>query len=1611
MAYSDYSPRFFFRFESQAGREFRIDIKKYGYTGAVEQRPLGRTPVLKREHGDNGIYGTSLEIYAECHTDGEFAELYTSSAREFLVELSEVAATTTVIWRGFITPELYAEPEVAPPYDVQIIATDGFGELKLYDFVTQGRVSLYAHLSSILAFSGLTVSQSNIIVVNSLACTTPSISADSLLTGTYVDLDHLAGESAYDVLERILASLHMCITRFADKWVLYRESDIAVSGGSIAAKTAAGVSVTLPAVAYGSMTQTQWYPVGRIDTDIEPAKNAISVAYPFEMRESMFTNPNLPSGTGWTYPVQTVDNNNHYVEWMHVGGGEMRPILYNVLDKGAVSIYQDINVVQYDGNLLLRLLTMQFGNYKKGYTVYFSLKLTGTETYWLKLHNNGYCTWETSEEENSYDGELLSGYTASTQIPVSAFNSHEFGIPGLPVSGTLRITITSKYKGFISSDPGYFYLGGVFLTQTTVPGFKDNIVIDNDARGSAGDVDIAFGDAPYVPNATMNIRNILTGSNITATSEWATSRFSGEFLSVIAMDYALGVSLPRLRARGTLNVPATGSIPFAIVNPDGIAMLIQTMDWKIVTDDLEIEALSLPAAAMEIVSSTVSEMTPQEAESHGGLSGGSGGSSSSSSSFLSGPKLFEEIDNLEGDIIGAKALYDLYIIQSTGSGSGSGSGSGDGEVLKDVSDILRHLSLRVITPQDADPYTVLVSDITIASEKNVVAGGVGDGSGGTGGGSLASLADVTLTSPQVGDTLVFDSTNHWVNVPLNLNALADVDVGTPAPGQALLWNATLGKWIPGTVQGSGGGGTGSISVVGLTMPTGFTVTGSPLTTDGTIAVTMATGYAIPTTDYLSLFSFNKSGNTITTIKPNYSMILGTSQLPLSLSVFGGASVKSLVCSTATQTSENSVGTAASPWYAIYGTTLYEGGQSLANKYQAKLPSGTTNGQVLTWNGSAWVAGNGGGSGEVNVIESISVNGTTQTVDSNKNVNITVPTTLAQLSADATHRLVTDTEKSTWNAKQAALPNGTTNGQVLTWNSGAWVAGNAGSGGEVNIINSISVNGTNVAPDADKNVNIVVPAAQIQSDWNQTSTTAKDYIKNKPTIPTVGAGVLTIKMNGSSKGTFSANATAAVEIDLGTVVTSLSGYATESWVTNKGYITSAALSGYATETWVTNKGYLTAHQSLGLFAGQASGTSNYETSDPYIILTGGGTNKGAVRLKGAGSVTVSSDANGVVTITGSGSGPGTIPAADANTLGGIKLGFTSASRNFGVAVDENNRAYVSVPDTSVSVPSTVPTIGTSDTTLATVGGTAIKAKIASYLLASDFTAANIVSTLGTTAVNRATADASGNTITSAYLRKNTDDTMAGNLAIGTSSSSKKLTIYGTTSAALTIYGSGSTYSTNIYRDSSALQVSGAVSLGGATSIGGNTSIAGTLTVGSTSSAKTATFCGSAGSTTPAVTIKGGSTSSNSVDLYIASGVLNITKAIKVAGNISATGNVVAGVSSDRRLKKDIRSITLTEAADLLSVLNPVVFHWNEKAAELGELHGVARGFLADEYLALLPNAGRKIWGEYDAIDYNQVIPYLVAGWQQQNLRIRILEDEIAVLKEENQRLNRRMRDVV
>ena len=68
-------------------------------------------------------------------------------------------------------------------------------------------------------------------------------------------------------------------------------------------------------------------------------------------------------------------------------------------------------------------------------------------------------------------------------------------------------------------------------------------------------------------------------------------------------------------------------------------------------------------------------------------------------------------------------------------------------------------------------------------------------------------------------------------------------------------------------------------------------------------------------------------------------------------------------------------------------------------------------------------------------------------------------------------------------------------------------------------------------------------------------------------------------------------------------TSLTGYATEQWVSEKGYITSTALTGYATESWVKDQGYLTSHQDLSSYATKSwVSDQGYLTSVPSGYAT-------------------------------------------------------------------------------------------------------------------------------------------------------------------------------------------------------------------------------------------------------------------------------------------------------------------------------------------------------------------------------------------------------------------------
>lgn len=1299
-----YGTKYRFIFDSLAGTSFRIDIQKDGYSGSIIQRALGQAPHLRRDSAQNGICGTSLEIYAECSTDGEFAELYTTNARGYKALLQMyLSGSWSTIWAGFVSPELYSEPEIAPPYDVCITAVDGLGELKMYDFPANGRQSLRTHLQTILAYTGLDTYATDIISVSSLRGTSPTIPAATMLANTYVNLDHLSDGNCYEALQAIMQTLHMTITRYNNKWLLIRDSDVAVSGGAIAARNASGTSVSLPVAQYTSMTLGNWWPVGQMETEIVPAKKQVIVGYPYRVAESLFTNPetanpycgvqpppiNVDDCPGWSSigVVKSYDAGSAFYG-NHALIGKLQQTIA-VESQGSFSAPDQMQLV-----LKLAGIGLVSGPNSAKIRVKVFMSTNSSTGPWLKKkkYGDGETDVEWVTTDSYFELTVPVGYYSGP--PDLSYTEFPIILPYVP-GGNLTIQLDGSEAG----NNIRFSVGGAYLTKPTINGYQDVINIDNSARDSEEDIELSFGDSPYTANALASVLNIMSDGSDNLTTEWATAQFTGEFLSVIAMDYALGVALPRLKARGTINVPRDSVVPAAFLNPDGIPMLFDTWDWNLFDDEVDVNMTSIPAAEVTIDTETITQLTDEQAAAYTGGTGGGSGGSGGYPAPTPGQNFFVAVEE-DAETVGAHALYDIYIEQDP---------EEEEPELKNTSEILRHLRLETVTDALGNESTVLVTDITFASEKNTVAGWIGSGGGGgTVTGSLATLADVTLGTLSDGDILRYDTlTSHWVNTPLalSLGDLTNVELGTPSNGQALVYDSTAGEWKPGNVSGGG-----------VTVVSSDATIGTSLTTLGTID---GTAIKAKIASYLLASNFT-AANIVSTL---------------------GAT-------------------------AVNRATGDADGNTIKNYYAAGM-------NVVTSGGSK-------------ILRIINANGTTlNSVD----------------------------------------------GSDL-----------------VDIIGNTPVNRAT----ADKN----------------------------------GNDITTTYLTSSA----------------------ISDMATKTWVGQQGFLTSSSISDMATKTWVGQQGFLT-----------STDLSGYMLAADY---TGSGT-------------------SAVNRAVGDGDGN--------NIKATYAAGFEKAS--------DGHSGYL-------------------------LRITNKNAQTISYVEGTD-----LVAVIGANAVARATADGDGNTIKTSYLRKDIDDTMSANLTIGANGSTKTLMVY----------GSG-TFSTTL-------------------NVGSDATIGGNVTIGAqtgTTTAKTLTIYGRNNSTTPALTIVGvvSSSSRYATSIWRDASALQIGSDVFVNGNFKASGYSNAGASaSDRRLKNDIRSITLTEAADLLSVLNPVVFQWNQNAELLSEggLKGVSRGFIADEFLDLLPNAGRKMWGNYDAICYEQVIPYLVAGWQQQNLRIRILEGEISALREDNELLRRRLRE--
>lgn len=583
------STKYRFRYDSVHGVEYIIQLAEEGYSGAVIDRPLGVAPVLHMQ--ESGAFrATSLDLTLECQVDGEFASLYTSDPKQFKIYVFR-GGSNTAIWQGFVATEIYSEPDIAPPYDVKITATDGLGTLKEYTFEGAGELSIKEHLRTLLAKTGL----SSTIYCGFSIRRESGTTADFLNT-TYINLDYLAGKSYYNVLEVLLKTLHATVTQYKGNWLVLRESDSSVyisSGGniggySIGVRADQDVSgsksyLTGGRKVIGSMADgsVDTWPVGHLTRRVVPAKRSISVSsewYQAGWPDDVHT---------WLYGTDATYDSTAKA-WRVGRSGT----------QGYIEMRTAYRTFQRDVRLVIKANSffVAGGNQNPPYLriqVAYNNRDGGASDLYYDPETGAWTTggWGSGKVFNLTRTNLLDKLEDAETI------TFDIAAAMLGSSGTLDVYIYAVNASIYSAE----------MTMVMNKGYKDTIVLDNGARGEGESVEITGSPATADTfNSLTYMQGMFKNSGLTPYYSFSDDRFTAkDYLALSAMDYALSVALPRIELSGTVDVP-TGfpTIPLVLVLR-GTSYLVKTYDWDLYNEDYKFTAVSVPAASLTVLSETV----------------------------------------------------------------------------------------------------------------------------------------------------------------------------------------------------------------------------------------------------------------------------------------------------------------------------------------------------------------------------------------------------------------------------------------------------------------------------------------------------------------------------------------------------------------------------------------------------------------------------------------------------------------------------------------------------------------------------------------------------------------------------------------------------------------------------------------------------------------------------------------------------------------------------------------------------------------------------------------------------------------------------------------------
>ena len=603
-----YGLKYYFEFDAIFDTSFRVEMWKDGYTGDAKKLSIGASPEMDVEEEQDGVRASSLKLSLQAETNGALYELYTTNNKEWLVkEYATRGNSMSLIWQGYVLPELYSESWVDAPYDVNVTAVDGLGLLKFIPFTpTATRRTLIDIMQGVLNNTGLDLP---FHILSSLS--------DKTLSGTIYEQvtvhdSMFDGKNCYEVMQDIMVATGATITQLENRWLIRRWMDVDLSS---AVEVANGNTTVVPMHQYtlGSVGKADTFPVGSLDMEIDPAMAGADFSFKYINGKSLFKNPEMTTDSDWE-AFGEVDKPGTIT--LEDGTKEERQMYvlrerYANIQQTVPAIINDVTLLNLDIDALPSFFGEEGDDLGGNVTGRLQICVRSSVTNKTDYVHYYFLAYDQTENKASWkivtgidaDGNTIiqrSYFTIDLETLVSPYdiikedlNQVQVQLPPLPKTlldqygeGTdIHIEIMSDSRVWktenevpVTKASIPVYVGGVYLLPDQMPeGYERNVVVNANAT-EQGSVEVPISDSTPLINGEHLLYNAINSEG--SGSYISTQHNDGlTFWETFQVDWLDKYANKRMILNGTISAVA-GPLPVLIKdNYSNKLFAVASLSW------------------------------------------------------------------------------------------------------------------------------------------------------------------------------------------------------------------------------------------------------------------------------------------------------------------------------------------------------------------------------------------------------------------------------------------------------------------------------------------------------------------------------------------------------------------------------------------------------------------------------------------------------------------------------------------------------------------------------------------------------------------------------------------------------------------------------------------------------------------------------------------------------------------------------------------------------------------------------------------------------------------------------------------------------------------------